>query len=515
MNKSLVIAALPLMLCATACGHPSAQRAKDPAAAFASGDLPGAEAGIQDALAKAPDNHDLLMLGGRIALENGDYERAKARFLKLLDVQPPVPLARVYMAKAQLLSSGGQAALATLKATPLDSGEAFAVFAAANFSIGKGNDAVQAIETGLVKFPDSPDLLALKGEVSLALGDLTAAKQMADRALKGTPGHIDAALLTAHVALAEHRAKDASHILEGVLKTRPDNVSALISLASIRHDQGDKKAAEEMFARAASRFDGRSIHARYYLAQMAFDAGDTAKAEKLVHGIDRSAVPPAEMLKGLIAAKRNQPQQAIASLRYYLSHGQEDARARILLAGLQAKVGDSAAAWETLSPLANAANASPTLLNLAASLTEDLRLPEAASFRARATAAAGGDPDAAQMASADKAMQNGEWAKADAIYTQLIGRTSSADNVIALNNAALAKLELGDLPGAQALARRARALAPNDAIVADTLGWILFRTSGPTDEAVRLMQSALNAQPNNSEIRTHAMTISRALKISR
>ncbi len=512
-NRNWVIAALPLVMLASACNLGASAAAGDPAAAFAKGDLPGAESAIQAALDAAPNNRDLLLLGGRIALEQGDYERAKARFAKLMDLQPPVPLARVLLAKAQLLSAGGQAALLTMKDAPLDSGEAYAVVAAADLALGKGSEGVAVMEKGLAAFPASPDLLAMKGEVALAVGDIAAAKQAADKAHAAAPQHIDGLLLGAHIALAERRTDDAAKILDSVLKLRPDNVAALISLASIKHDHGDTKTAEAMFAHAADRFDGRSAFARYYLAQMAFDAGDLVRAEKLVHGIDRSAVPQTELLNGLIAAKRNQPQQAIASLGYYLSHGQEDARARLVLAGMQAQIDDKAAAWSTLAPLASAANAGPAVLRLAAALSADLGRPEAAALRDRAAAAAQGDPDASQMAEADKAMQNADWRKADAIYARVLAHPpQGGSGVIALNNAALAKLELGDLPGAQTLARRALAAAPGDPIVSDTLGWILFRQSGPSSEAVTLVKAALAAQPSNAEIRRHAMTISRALQ---
>lgn len=508
-----MLSALPLVLLASACGQWTAGGKGDPAAAFSRGDLPAAEAAIQAALEAAPDNRDLLLLGGRIALEQGDYERAKARLGKLAELTPPMPLARVLLAKAQLLSSGGQAALKTMKGAPLDSGEAYAVVAGANLAMGKGNDGVGLIEQGLAAFPKSPDLLAMKGEIALAVGDVAGAKQAANAAQAAAPQHIEAALLGAHVALAEHRTDDAAKILEDILKLRPDNVGALISLAAIRHDRGDTKAAEAMFARAAERLDGRSAFARYYLAQMAFDAGDVARAEKLVQGIPRKDVPQAEMLNGLIAAKRGQPQQAIASLGYYLSHGQDDPRARLVLAGMQAQVDDKAGAWATIAPLAGAANAGPPVLALAAALAADLGRPESGSLRARAAAAAHADPDAGQMSEAGKAMQNGDWRKADTLYARILAHPLQGDmSVIALNNAAMAKLELGDLAGAQGLARRARAAAPNDPIVADTLGWVLFRTSGATAEAVALVKSALAAQPGNPEIRRHAMAMSRTMQ---
>jgi Flp pilus assembly protein TadD len=56
---------------------------------------------------------------------------------------------------------------------------------------------------------------------------------------------------------------------------------------------------------------------------------------------------------------------------------------------------------------------------------------------------------------------------------------------------------------ALALARQARALAPRDPAVADTLGWILYRMDG-FDQAVKILEEAAAGRPDDAAVRYHA-----------
>jgi Flp pilus assembly protein TadD len=62
-------------------------------------------------------------------------------------------------------------------------------------------------------------------------------------------------------------------------------------------------------------------------------------------------------------------------------------------------------------------------------------------------------------------------------------------------------MQLGE-PGAVELARQAHALAPADAAVADTLGWLLAR-GGNLDEGLRFLREAHARAPREPEIRFH------------
>ena len=55
---------------------------------------------------------------------------------------------------------------------------------------------------------------------------------------------------------------------------------------------------------------------------------------------------------------------------------------------------------------------------------------------------------------------------------------------------------------AAATAAKAYALAPDNAAIADTYGWILVQT-GERQRGIRLLEQAASAAPDNADIRAH------------
>jgi putative PEP-CTERM system TPR-repeat lipoprotein len=77
----------------------------------------------------------------------------------------------------------------------------------------------------------------------------------------------------------------------------------------------------------------------------------------------------------------------------------------------------------------------------------------------------------------------------------------SPNNVVALNNLAWVEDQLGEA-GAQGLAERAHALAPQAGAVDDTLGWILARKHD-TARALALLTRAAKQSPNDPDVQYH------------
>ena len=80
-------------------------------------------------------------------------------------------------------------------------------------------------------------------------------------------------------------------------------------------------------------------------------------------------------------------------------------------------------------------------------------------------------------------------------------RRTDAANIDLLNNYAVTLLETGSAQ-AREVAEKARTLAPQDPLVADTLGWILLR-QGDAEGALGLLRDARLRAPNNPEVRYH------------
>jgi predicted Zn-dependent protease len=159
--------------------------------------------------------------------------------------------------------------------------------------------------------------------------------------------------------------------------------------------------------------------------------------------------------------------------------------------------------------MADSANAGVPALQFSAQLASELKLAKAPLYSARA-AALKSDPNAKAMTAADAAIRAGDWKKADELYAQLLTRGESATNIILLNNAANARLELGDVATAVSLARKAQAAAANDPVVLDTLAWALFKQDGASPEVISLVERAMQELPNDPDVRRHYAIIAGA-----
>jgi tetratricopeptide (TPR) repeat protein len=84
------------------------------------------------------------------------------------------------------------------------------------------------------------------------------------------------------------------------------------------------------------------------------------------------------------------------------------------------------------------------------------------------------------------------------------------DFVPALNNLAWALAEEGELEEALEISTKGRGIDPENPFLADTHGWILFR-SGNATGALPLIRQAVVDQPSNAEIRIHLVEILEAV----
>ena len=113
----------------------------------------------------------------------------------------------------------------------------------------------------------------------------------------------------------------------------------------------------------------------------------------------------------------------------------------------------------------------------------------------------------AHMARADWLMANKQEIVAANHYEQVISR--QPNNIAALNNLAWLLRE-DDSARAMELAGRARDLAPDNAAVLDTYGWILH-LAGKHAEAKEVIERAVALAPDNAEIRAHLETVKQAM----
>ena len=93
------------------------------------------------------------------------------------------------------------------------------------------------------------------------------------------------------------------------------------------------------------------------------------------------------------------------------------------------------------------------------------------------------------------------WPEAKAALQQALAL--APDQPLLLNFMGYAKLERGeDLDAAEAMIRKASELAPDDASITDSLGWAQFKR-GKIDDAIATLQRAAEKDPDQAEIQEH------------
>ena len=93
------------------------------------------------------------------------------------------------------------------------------------------------------------------------------------------------------------------------------------------------------------------------------------------------------------------------------------------------------------------------------------------------------------------------WPQTRQLLTQALAL--APDEPLILNFLGYAKLERGeDLDSAEAMIRKASALAPDDASITDSLGWAVYKR-GRTEEAIEILTRAAKGDPTQAEIHEH------------
>lgn len=496
---------------ATGCSLFEGPSAEQAISAFKAHDYEAARGYLAKARRDAPDNKDIIMLSGKNALILGDLELATTEFNTLKSDAQYGEESTALLAKAKLVAGNPDLALQILGEAPPANGVAAATLVMANIVTGQSKLGMEQLKQFSDQFPDSMDMIMVKGTLAGSMGDLPTARAIADQLIKAWPDEPEALIFAGRTALAQGRIEQADRHFTHLLEMVPNSDIGLVAKASVELDRGNKADAQALLNKALTRTSG-NVPARYLLADLAIEAGNVDAASEALRGTEDAyeMLPGLAMLKGLVEAQRDNHETAIADLRRYFALGGDEARARIAIARSLVLTNRADEAWDYLKPVADGANANASVLELATKLAEEVGDPGRQKYAARLAQTQRKDPDADRMIAAERAMRMGDWKSADTNYTPLLSGNST--NIVLLNNAANVRLNLGRVDDAIGLARQAHNLAPDDPIVLDTLAWCLFKKQGPSAEVVALANKAYAARPGNPEIQAHMMQIGAATR---
>ncbi|WP_042299426.1 tetratricopeptide repeat protein [Paraburkholderia kururiensis] len=294
-----------------------------------------------------------------------------------------------------------------------------------------------------------------------------------EKYVQQNPKSHDGRLALAQTYLAADRLDDARKQFETMRKDNSGDLTPLMALALISIQQKkfpEAQAYLTQYAQQAEKTPGGDPGQAYiYLAQLALELKNETDAAKWLDRIqpDSQQYIPAQVTRAQLLEKQGKPDDA-----------------RKLLAGIQA---------------ADPRDQALIARTDAAILFDAKRYPEAEARLAKAVEQFPDDPDLTY----DYAMAAEKNAHYDVMETQLrkLIRTQP-NNPQAYNALGYSLADRNQrLQEADKLIEKASSLAPNDAFIMDSVGWVKYRL-GDTSDAIKLLRKAYTLQPN-AEIGAH------------
>ncbi|WP_028227679.1 tetratricopeptide repeat protein [Paraburkholderia ferrariae] len=294
-----------------------------------------------------------------------------------------------------------------------------------------------------------------------------------EKYVQQNPKSHEGRLALAQTYLAADRLDDAQKQFEILHKDNANDLMPVMALALIAVQQKNYDAAQKsllQYTQLAEKTPGADPGQGYiYLAQLAIEQKDDATAQKWLDKIAPSSQQyiPAQITRAQLLDKEGKVDDA---RRQLASIQTDDPRDQALIARTDAAI-----------------------------LFDAKRYPEAEARLAKAVSDFPDDPDLAY----DYAMAAEKTGHYDVMETQLRKlMKTQPDNPQAYNALGYSLADRNQrLQEADKLVEKASALAPDDAFIMDSVGWVKYRL-GDNADAIKLLRKAYSLQPN-AEIGAH------------
>lgn len=508
MRRNSILPIVPILLALAGCSVSPDESLANARKALAAHDYPAARVHLAAALAGKPGDKAILLLQARTMIALGDGEGARTALETLTGGAAPQGELAELSAEAALLRAKPDLALAALgqSATP----EAERLRALAAIQQGRMADALAYFDKG-VAAGGNPRLFADYARFKLISGDTAGAAALADKARKAGPMEIDTLLVDGQLAVRRGDLKAALEAYDAALRRYPASLAALTGKAAVLGDLGRTAEMKQALDQAAA-FAPRAPGVLFLRAKAAANAKDWAGVREVVQPAEQGLDPldPVRQLYGEALLRLGQHELAAAQLEPLIRAMPGDRDAVRLLAETRLAGGDARGAATILRPLADQPFARADELALMARIAAASGDPKAASYAARSKLPA---PQALgrDLADGDAAMRAGNWAGASQAYDRILASTDGR-NVVVLNNMAYAQAMLGNYARARDLADKALQLAPGNASVLDTAGWVRIKSGQDLEDGRRLLRQGAQQAPGNMTIRGHLAEAERSAK---
>lgn len=370
------------------------------------------------------------------------------------------------------------------------------------FAKGDREKSAQVLEQIDKTYPGVPSVKYQLARIYLANNNLSKAVSALKQALTVAPDYSDAILLLGQLDLRAGNIQPVITSMQGLLKTQPNNKAAEVLLADAFRASGRIQDAEQVIRRQIQRTPD-SADSQFYLGIILRQQDKIAEARAAFEKARSLAPGKVSILAQIVDLDlaENKPAEAMALVREQLQKT-PDSPELLLLEGRIAIVQNDLPLAE--QKLQKALEFDPKLIpaydSLVAMHMKAGNLPQAVAELEK-LAKNSSDPTRALMLLGTARSEMKDYEKARDAYESLLA--ANPDFFPALNNLAyLYSEQIVDLDKAANLARKAWKIRPNDPVIADTLGWILYK-KGDYAEALPYIQEAAAKITDNAEVQFH------------
>ncbi|NMT63777.1 tetratricopeptide repeat protein [Marinobacter orientalis] len=483
-------------------------------ASLVSGDAESGEQFIEKSLDLAPGNNNLRLRYATYLVRTDQTDRAIEQAKQVLENDPETEEARLLVVQAHVSSNDNEAAIAAASDWVNEQPESVAALVTrGNVAANAGNieEARQYYHRAEEADSENPAPLNALGNLSRLRGEIDQAKDYYHRAIELDPDNRQALQGLSSVMARE----ELTALMEQVRQNHPDAYSPRLVLLESALLNNDTQLADDLTASLLQREDesrpapAESVVAAVYhgiasqlvqqerldqatdvlrrgrilfpdneeigiqAAAVQFTQGDTKEARDILRDVKQQHPESAAPFR--IEARyfeRQEKYQEAAELYQLAVELEQSPQLEIAHARALARSGQRTKAVESLENARQAFPRNPQILMSLAMLHQQNEAPE----------------------------------KAISSYEELLELTPQ--NVVALNNLAWIYHQQGD-HRAMELARQAFELNSDNAAIADTYGWILFK-AGQTEESLPVLEKAHKLQPDSQEIAMHLAEAYRA-----
>ncbi len=475
----------------------------------ARGDEARARELIEKATKANPDDPKPFLILSAYRARQGDSNGALEAAQQALTVAPKDEAARLRFAELLVeigfkesdtakINDGRKIVDEVLAEQPSNPGALF-IQAKIDLSSKKTDEAIASIRTAINGKPNWAEAYYLLGAALAIKGDNAGARNELARALEIDPNLYQAqqVLAKVHETLGEHEyAVEAGR---RYLKLQPDNLEmrllvaqSLVRLGKLKEAKAEIEGIEE---------SKRGVEANYALGRIYLGLGDFSQARKYLEIADAAKPRNVDILANLLTLDARENRQAESLARINAAIEAEPGNAKLLqLGGMLAQMDGRQADAEAMYK--KAVEIDPNDLQgyerLARFYSATGRLDETVKTYEQAIEVR---PDQANLHHFLGVLYElgGQRERSQARYEDAIRLDPNLGE--AKNNLAYLLADKGeDLDRALDLAQEAKTQLPDNASVADTLGWVLYKRGIPSAAISYLKEAEAGTDPNDASI---------------